>query len=145
MSTLTTIRVRKGQRVPMQLDATISQLHGEAFMLLTINQGKRTDAYLLQEISAAEGRGFHLARVSADSTGGHQVFLSANDERFDSCSCPGFTYTNRCKHHDALRGLLDNGELPQPAAEPDDEAQHDRHVAEQLANHAFTTDYQRSS
>ena len=85
------------------------------------------DVYHVEEVpcgGAFDGRGFILERTDeaiaadgpdADQT--YEVFVSRNGQD-DTCSCKGFVAHSRCKHRDALRSLIEAGEIPDPRDRP---------------------------
>jgi hypothetical protein len=74
--------------------------------------------YFLTEIGAAEGRGFELEKVNDAPTGqptGRYHVLLAHDGHH-TCSCPGGSYRNSCKHIDGLAALLQPRPIDRTAA-----------------------------
>jgi hypothetical protein len=105
-----TMRQAFGRRIPVAITATVERFAGMAAALLNIRQRGQEDAYLLVELPATDGRGFQLRKPDGSS---YEVLIHSREMNLDTCSCPGGIYAGRCKHADALRGLVDAGELPQ--------------------------------
>ena len=80
------------------------------------------DSYRVEEIPTAGGRGFMLQRSAeaiardaqnephAEPDTFYGVFIAVNGQDH-TCTCRGFQAHCRCKHHDAVRGLLESGHI----------------------------------
>jgi hypothetical protein len=85
--------------------------------LLAIAVGPETNVYDVSEIgSEIGGRGFRLAKLDAEGEVYHVLIA---DEVSTLCDCIGFEHTGHCKHVDALRAVIDAGELPPQDPEPE--------------------------
>lgn len=84
---------------------------------LTIRQGwADCERYTLDEDHAtgARGRVFLLLKDSDGEV--YEVFLAHDGPAADCCTCQGARMRQgpSCKHRDALRDLLEHGDLPHP-------------------------------
>lgn len=84
------------------------------------------DSYRVEEIPAPDGRGFMLHRsVEAIAHDGpdadtfYGVLVAANHQDH-TCTCRGFQAHGHCKHHDAIRNMLDAGHIDHPLCGPTD-------------------------
>jgi hypothetical protein len=84
--------------------------------VLTLKVGKDVDNYFLEEIGAAEGRGFQLTRIATEKEPEAIYHVNLNDsDSQHSCDCKGFCRWGHCKHADSLLALLQRGKLPTTA------------------------------
>ena len=125
------IRVASGKQIPVQIIASLIDDDPSALgPVLTISQRGRFDVYRCVEYPSRMDRLFQLRHLAdpktIESPDAYWVLISGNELRDDRCDCGGFTYLERCKHADALRGLILTGELPHP---------HDQAANLALANH----------
>lgn len=84
----------------------------DAAGVLSISAGKTWAQYAAVSFAADEGRGFHLAKITAGTDGeaeSYDVFCSAAGPAGDSCECKAWLYRQTCKHRDACRAVLANG------------------------------------
>jgi hypothetical protein len=89
--------------------------HGK--VCLWIHQDGKLSGYVLTELkSQIGGVGFQLGRATADGCSeNYQVLIHGRES---SCTCPGHTYHNHCKHVDALLALLSAGRLSPALRQP---------------------------
>jgi hypothetical protein len=71
--------------------------------------GKLTHAYYVNELPAADGRGFELEKIelatALEERTAYHVFLHANGQD-RHCDCRGHARWGHCKHADGLAALL---------------------------------------
>lgn len=90
-------------------------INGVYSLAITDSKGER-DAYFLEPIAADWGRAFRFHKVQPGKGEDAYYDVHADDELGDSCTCPGHTYKDRCKHVAAVRKLIDLHVLPALAA-----------------------------
>jgi hypothetical protein len=92
---------------------------------LLIDTKRTRSEYLVAEFPAANGRGFHFAKVSGhtDPTATSEDVFIGTGRRF--CSCRGYARTGDCKHVEAVVAILENNWLPAPVCEPAKPARRD--------------------
>ncbi len=129
-SVIQTDRVEGGEPVQRAIVASLKD-NGTPlpilFLLSKWSERKRAwrtrDVYAVEEIpTGIDGRAFRLHRhpdaiadegPDADRCYGVLVHRNGQDHL---CDCKGFARTGRCKHIEALRGLIDDGHLEHPMA-----------------------------
>ena len=128
-------RVVSGKQIPVQIIASLTEDDPAApGPVLTICQRGNVDLYRCVEYPVITDncldRLFQLRHLADPKTIGsldaYWVLVSGSGLKDDRCDCAGFTYLERCKHADALRGLILAGEIPHP---------HDQSANLALANH----------
>jgi hypothetical protein len=124
-------RVRQAQPVKAPV-AIAYRDDGKAFPTLTVHahwqprkgEYRDRDTYTVEEIPAADGRGFMLHRdpvavvVEGPDADAYYGVLVARNGQDHICSCRGFAAHGRCKHHDAMRGLVEAGHIDHPLHDP---------------------------
>ena len=74
-----------------------------------ITRGKEVRQYYVNELPAADGRGFAVEKIELGTPAGeravYHVYLHQNG-RDRSCECKGFLRHGRCKHADGLSALF---------------------------------------
>jgi hypothetical protein len=138
-SLFTCERIRNGQPITAQFAVVLQDDNPELLPTIHIfterdaRRGgwKKQDTYELEEIVAEGGRAFLLHR-SAEAIAKdairclhegttpderYGVFLSDNPQDFQ-CECRGFAAHSRCKHLDAIRHLITDGQLDDPRHDP---------------------------
>lgn len=123
-------RIRNGQPAAAEI-VTSYQDTGRGLPVLTILSGWRPklqswrneDVYRVEEVPTPLGRGFMLHRseqaIAAegpDADTFYGVLIAANGQDH-TCTCRGFQAHSYCKHHDAIRGLLEGGHIDEPNAD----------------------------
>ena len=85
--------------------------------VLAIRKGRSEDLYVVDEFSVGwDGRGFRLTKDNGGPEHeGYDVFICRWGQN-DLCDCLGFSQHSRCKHVDALRHLIESGQLDDPRA-----------------------------
>lgn len=81
--------------------------------LLVLGAGRTVAEYLVVEFAADGGRGFRLAKVTPGTDAeadGYDVFACGKTGNI-TCHCRGAIRWQSCKHGDAIRSLLGNGQL----------------------------------
>jgi hypothetical protein len=84
----------------------------------------RKTSFRCEEVPTPLGRGFVLHRDSDDVAAGgpdaeaaYQVLVAANGQDH-TCTCRGYQAHGRCRHHDAVRTLLEAGHIDHPGERP---------------------------
>lgn len=131
-SVLTCERVRNGKPTTTEMTASYQDTgHGLPHLYLFSDYSARLtdwrtrDTYRVEEIpTGMDGRAFLLHRaaeaVAADGPDADErygVFVARNGQD-GICECRGFQRFGRCKHHDALKGLIGAGHIDHPLAGP---------------------------
>jgi hypothetical protein len=106
-------RPKPRQRRPHERSVVIvirpSEGQPDAYLRLTVDGVE--PHYWLGALPSDYGRAFRLSKPGHEDPActGYDVLL---DTVGDSCTCPGHTYHNHCKHVDGLRALEAAGQLP---------------------------------
>jgi hypothetical protein len=84
--------------------------------LLAIHKENTVYFYVLTPLATEiGGHGYNLGKASVDGCSeDYQVLLHGQET---SCTCPGHTYGQKCKHVDALQALIRSGKLQAPKTE----------------------------
>jgi hypothetical protein len=83
--------------------------------LLELTTNGKTFGYWLSVVGSDFGSGFSLKKCAGDGQETYFVHVW-HDHLSDSCDCAGGTFKGKCKHQDAIRGLIQQGKLPAPPA-----------------------------
>jgi hypothetical protein len=126
-------RVRDGRLVTTEI-ATSFAADGPGLPILVIlsdwsarkrEYGRKT-AFRVEEVPTPDGRGFVLHRNPADVAPDgpdadtfYGVLVAANGQD-PTCTCRGFQSRGYCRHHDAVRELLEAGHIDHPGERPAD-------------------------
>ena len=121
---------RAGEHVQCEIVASLHD-HGDPLPILILfadwserqRDWRSRDLYQVEEIpTGIDGRAFLLHRDPAaiaqdgpDADRCYGVFVHRNGQDH-LCECKGFASHGRCKHVDALRGLIETGRLEHPMA-----------------------------
>ena len=114
-------RVVRGKPAQRTIDASIEDKPGAKYPVLTIvDEHNKVEKYRLTELPNCDfgGRGFSLEKLDGTT---YAVHVSDRDEECH-CECTGFLRFGWCKHPAAVRGLIDDGELPDPRCDPREDA-----------------------
>jgi hypothetical protein len=121
VSVVSAPRCRQGEQVRKQITAIVTDpIANELPRLEIVADGRKCDSYGLEELAVgygSDGRGFILwrsadsiAKGGPDADDAYQTFISRNGQD-DHFSCVGNSRFGYCKHVDALRGLIEDGNL----------------------------------
>lgn len=83
------------------------------YPVLTITKGAKVEDYTISEFQPGagwEGQAFRLDKPNGEH---YNVFVCRRGQNH-LCDCKGFESCGNCKHHDAVRHLLWEGELDDP-------------------------------
>ena len=81
------------------------------YPVLTIYKDGKAEDYAVSEFPTSwDGRAFRLDKPDGDF---YHVFVCRRGQNH-LCECRGFESTGHCKHHDAVRHLVHNGDLDDP-------------------------------
>lgn len=123
-------RIRNGQPAAAEIVTSFTDT-GDGLPVLTICSGWRPrlnswraeDTYRVEEVPTPLGRGFVLHRseeaIARDPAGPDaETFYAVliGNPQDHTCTCRGHQTHGRCKHHDALVGLLAGGHIDHPEA-----------------------------
>jgi hypothetical protein len=121
-------RIRDGRRVDAEVLVAVDAAGpGRPVLIIRAdwsarsNRWRSEDTYQLEPVPSAVGPSFILWRsAAAVSRDGEPSYVVTVDPagKFDLCLCPGYQANGYCKHHDAIRGLIQAGHLEPAAAAP---------------------------
>lgn len=100
-------RIHKGEVIQKPFEAICIQNKRLNITTVTIIDGKKTFRYFLSEFQPDKkdfaGRAFKLTK---EDDSAQYNCLIAQASHGHSCDCPGFIYTQKCKHISSLIKLL---------------------------------------
>lgn len=126
-----TTRTRNGQPADAELVAQYTDTGAGLPVLVVCSGWRKTlgrwaseDVYRLEEVSTPLGRGFVLhrseqaiAKDGPDADESYAVLVARNGQDH-TCTCRGYQAHGHCKHHDAVRALLEAGHIDHPGERP---------------------------
>ena len=111
-----TPRPRKPARKP-ERTASVSVMTNSKLALWLSEDGEIVNCYTLVALKTDFGIAFRLGKAAREICDVvYDVLVYGNES---SCTCPGHTYTNHCKHLSAIEALLAAGKLPCVAVQQD--------------------------
>jgi hypothetical protein len=137
--------VRNGERCETELSVSLNEV-GDGLPVLVImsdwsvnlQDWRRRTVVRLEEVPTPLGRGFLLRRSETDMAKDgpdaepYYSVLIANPQD-ETCSCRGYQSHGHCRHVSAIRGLIENEQLPHAeAARPVEVFPSPRQVADEL-------------
>lgn len=86
-------------------------------VLTSVSQGsaKTTDTFLLQELQPTYCRRFKVTKQAKTGGAVYWIGISTNPvDSEDSCDCPGFESHGHCKHHSAVKSIIESEKYVPP-------------------------------